>query len=80
MHYFQLKSDAAAILHKDGARAKAVVIPKGSVVAAVVSVEIARSADRNTMVAVDWDGKRLSMFSADLLERGARAWGKENGG
>jgi hypothetical protein len=75
MQYFQLKSDAAAILLRDGIRAKAVVIPAGSVVAAAASAEIPRGADRNKMVAVEWAGKSLSMFRVDLLERGERAKG-----
>ena len=75
MPSFRLRFDAAAILQTDGVKAKTVVIPAGSVVATAGPVENGQSSDRNQMVPVEWNGKNLSMFRSDLLERSDRANG-----
>lgn len=75
MPSFRLRFDAAAILHREGVNTKTVVIPAGSVVATAGPVEKGHSSDRNQMVAVEWNGKKFSMFRLDLLERSDRAKG-----
>jgi hypothetical protein len=70
MHRFRLKSATVAV--QDRGRGKDIAfIPKGAEITADLP-DVRSGFDRSKFIAIKWEGKTVSIFLLDLLERGER--------
>lgn len=75
MYRFRLKSATMAV-EQGGASKILAVVPAGAEIAARELPDIHSGYGCSTLVAIEWNGKTVSMFLADVLERGERLeWG-----
>ena len=74
MYQFRLRSATIAI--QEGGHGIA-MIPAGAEITAADLPGVRERADRSKLVAIEWEGKMVSIFLLDLMERGERSPSKK---